>query len=76
MRVRERQRTRDTEHIVGTSMRRHKERESESKRAKERKSERVREREREKGRERERERENLSSVFCGHVRKKPSSVVC
>jgi len=73
---REWERDRDREHIVGTSMKRHEERESENKRVKERESERAREREGERARERERakewerERENLSSVICGHVRKR------
>jgi len=49
-------------------MRRHEERESNSKRAREQESKRVREREREK--EREGKRKNLSSVFCGHVGKR------
>jgi len=54
---RERQRTRDRKHIVGTSMRTHEERESKSERARERESERAKERERESERARERERE-------------------
>jgi len=47
------QRTRDREHIVGTSMQRHKERESKSKRAREQESKRARERESKTARERE-----------------------
>jgi len=56
MSERERYREPETEHIVGTSMRRHEERESKSERAREQESERARERECERARERESER--------------------
>jgi len=76
--VRERQRTRDREHIVGTSIKRYEEQESEHKRVRERESERARESKRVRKREgklivshlwtrgKERESENPSSAVGGH----------
>ena len=69
--MRERQRTRDREHIVGTFIKRYEEQESEHKRVRERESEREQKSEKERGKthrqsfvdtwEREREREPIVS---------------
>ena len=84
VREREIQRTRDREHIVGTSMRRHEERESKSKRAREQESKIAREQESERARERERKAgKEKEPVICllwargnERQRRNPSLVVC